>query len=109
MNTTENNKILAVFMELPFISEDGKTNYIKDLRHISDWKLKYHSDWNWLIQVVEKIEDIENFRFDFQINQHTVRIFDHIKKTFIFEINSTSKIEAVYFACIDFVKWYNEN
>jgi hypothetical protein len=61
------------------------------------------------MEVVEKIESIENTRFDFQINQYNVRIYDHENIEFIVELNRDTKIKAVYNACISFVKWYNEN
>ena len=49
MNTQENNKMIAEFMGSnldglePFQYED---------------ELQYHKDWNWLMPVVEKIEDM---------------------------------------------------
>jgi len=70
---------------------------------------KYNSDWNWLMSVVEKIESLE---FDFAIYTGScVSIIN--TKDFpydeIINLNGTSKIESVYNACIDFIKYYNEN
>jgi hypothetical protein len=60
------------------------------------------------MEVVEKIESLENTRFDFQINQYNVRIYDHENIEFIVELNRDTKIEATYNACVEFIKWYNE-
>jgi len=32
-----------------------------------------------------------------------------IKKDIITQVFSTNKIESVYNACVEFIKWYNEN
>jgi hypothetical protein len=125
MNTIENNKIIAEFMGLSktkmfFNLKTG--NYVKNEN--DDCKVRptevylknnkpitmfyYHKDWNWLMEVVEKIESLENTRFDFQINQYNVRIYDHENIEFIVELNRDTKIEATYNACVEFIKWYNE-
>ncbi|MBK9936787.1 MAG: hypothetical protein IPP05_22385, partial [Cytophagaceae bacterium] len=58
MTTTEKNEIIARFMGYidNGCSNDGflihpETNYDEDIS-----ELKYHSDWNWLCLVIEKIE-----------------------------------------------------
>ena len=73
-------------------------------------RLIYHSDWNWLMEVVEKIESMRcnegNFEIfifkrccDIQTNKGT----DHI-----IEITAaTSKIEAVWIAITEFIQWHN--
>ena len=106
-----NNKLIAEF--LGYIdngcSEEGflidpKTNY-----DVCIDSLQFHTDWNWLMQVVEKIESLgywtellggchQEFRIG-KINQ----IKEFINK------DGSDKKEAVYNACIEFIKWYNEN
>ena len=89
--TTENNKIIAEFM--------GAT-LIKDL--------KYHLDWNWLMEVVEKIESL-GYKVDISKwgNSQYCGIYLNGKKISGNETNT--KIEAVYNASLEFIKWYNEN
>jgi hypothetical protein len=122
MNTTENNKLIAEFMGGLFNKHSNKygignaeyitigklNNVVKAINHYDIIDLKYHTDWNWLMEVVEKIESLENTRFDFQINQYNVRIYDHENIEFIVELNRDTKIEATYNACVEFIKWYNE-
>ena len=115
--TTENNKIIAEFMIKQEPTENFcvgsigqevgvftgiKTEYFK----YED--LKFHSDWNWLMEVVEKIESLgywtellggchQEFRIG-KINQ----IKEFINK------DGSDKKEAVYNTCLEFIKYYNE-
>ena len=92
MNTTENNKIIAEFIGWKEQEEDfmfnPKTNgsiYIKSLL--------FHKDWNWLMEVVEKIKPlVSESEFKYRIGKHLLNL----------------NIEAVYNACVEFIKWYNE-
>ena len=105
MKTLKNNKLIAEF--LGYIdngcSEDGFlihpiTNYDVEIS-----SLKYHEDWNWLMEVVEKIESLG---YRIEIVKHICRIYLSNKETIIISEN-TPKIEAVYIACVEFIKWYN--
>ena len=112
MNTTENNKIIAEFMG----AEIEGLNYrviaydnIKVCMHPN--KLNYHKDWNWLMGVVEKIEGLN---YDFQILGGCWVIIkdidpDRKEGEEIIEVSKESKILTVYNACVEFIKWYNEN
>jgi hypothetical protein len=108
--TTENNKLLAEFLGLVESSLPDKYWTEKSSEGFGMGQLtelKFHTDWNWLMQVVEKIE---NFGFEFFIVESRCKIAhntDHSIETIIdFEIIGT-KIQATYNACVDFVKWYN--
>ena len=110
MKTTENNKIIAEFLSVKIhpcetienfkflpIEERGLYNgYFID-------ELKYHEDWNWLMEVVEKIESLG---YRIEIVKHICRIYLSNKETIIISEN-TPKIEAVYNAVVEFIKWYN--
>ena len=110
MKTIENNKLIAEFLSLKMhpcetieklkflpIEERGLYNgYFID-------ELKFHSDWNWLMEVVEKIESLG---YRIEIVKHICRIYLSNKETIIISEN-TPKIESVYLACVEFIKWYN--
>ena len=110
MKTIENNKIIAEFLSVKIhpcgtienfkflpIEERGLYNgYFID-------ELKYHEDWNWLMEVVEKIESLG---YRIEIVKHICRIYLSNKETIIISEN-TPKIEAVYNAVVEFIKWYN--
>ena len=107
-----NNNLIAEF--LGYIdngcSEEGflidpKTNY-----DVCIDSLQFHTDWNWLMQVVEKIESLDG-----HLHICDNDVFVHFPKRIkgCVRINGESlklsKIEAVYNACVEFIKWYNEN
>jgi hypothetical protein len=113
MNTLENNKLIAEFMGCLTHAETKAhlTNY--GFYHTED--LQYHSDWNWLMEVVEKIENLtdkDNFvLYDFNIYSDAVIITDQQENTLVIvnksDGNFTTKKEAVYNACVEFIKYYN--
>ena len=99
--TTENNKIIAEFMGYAIIDKEGNH---KDIDY------KYHSSWDWLMKVVEKIEQegasviIGRFfceiKYENPLNQ---------KQNYSLRLACGIKINAVYEATLDFIKWYNKN
>ena len=94
-----NNKIIAEFMgatltkdlQIMYPVYEGDSSYVKDL--------KYHLDWNWLMEVVEKCLVGEA-----EYNE------DEAKKAIheIYESLCNINITSVYNACVKFIKWYNE-
>lgn len=70
--------------------------------------LLFHSDWNFLMQVVEKIESLEEVIY-FRITSYVEIQYRSDKGLSFIHIRTISKLEAVYQACVEFVKWYNEN
>ena len=109
-NILENNKLIAEFMggyqydnHDDFITFD-ETNNMFSHNTISLENLKFHSDWNWLIEVVEKIESLG---YRIEIVKHICRIHIWNKEIIIISEN-IPKIEAVYNSCITFIKWYNK-
>lgn len=89
--------------------------------------LKYHCDWNWLMEVVDKIESIEDRNlavklenggswgqnlFSIVIASNTANICGDAGYTKYDEFKTnggSSKIEAVWLTVIDFIDWYNFN
>ena len=123
----EGNKLIAEFMGL--VKEDRylsfetgryckKDNdgcypdpmkvFIKDGRAVHT--LFYSSDWNWLMPVVEKIEEVG---YAVEIVQDSAIIYEHSSKgtlnCLVHVLSSNGKLEATYKAVIEFIKWYNEN
>jgi hypothetical protein len=115
----ENNGLIADFMEQLF--HNGNTfipeynRYIGSQNFSSFFKvsdLRYHELWDWLMPVVDKIEDIQDgedgdaIRFhyyDFEIRHITCKIHG----TNIEILDADSKIDAVYQAVIQFIEHYN--
>ena len=88
-----NNKLLADFIncENPQAWEDAPS--------------LFEYDWNWLMQVVDKIESLGN---DVLINTNYIQITFDNGEQFIKTEEINVKIQATYNSCVEFVKWYNE-
>ena len=126
---TENNKIIAEFM-----GKEWNKSFFAGVSIInpSNITYKFDTDWNWLMEVVEKIESLDINKFSKQLGREDVKpiegkfyltVFDN-QAEFLASVyywqhdnnikglkkeNGNSKIEAVYNACVEFIKWYNEN
>jgi hypothetical protein len=94
-----NNGLIAIFMD----------NYQK-LSYDPEFG-RFHLQWDWLMPVVEKIEEMDVVA-SFQIEQPTIYIWKSSEnstfKDIEIDIFKSSKLEAVYKAVIEFIKWYNK-
>jgi hypothetical protein len=113
-NTTENNRLMAEFMGLETGKQLGYDRWVNDwfdnrgvINGQRNEKLLFDSDWNWLMEVVDKIESMD---FLLNIRQGHVSIVNNSGKTPFYtesDIVEESKIESVYNTCVEFIKWYN--
>lgn len=127
----ENNKLIAEFMgkrpkcecdgvysfsDMPFFSirENDIETVINGIANY----VKYHTSWEWLMSVVEKIESISikedeevKFLLDFEtstmVNWNLTNGYAYNDELSC--IKGTTKKEAVYNAVVKFIKWYNTN
>lgn len=123
----EANELIAVFMGLTRNDYDcGKTwglNSYTDENGIlfAEWwnPLQYHSDWSWIMPVIEKIELLgyaclmavysNHFGEGKHVFSFKIRFFDKLGVYFHESFGFKSKIEAVFKAVVEFIKWYNQN
>lgn len=122
MNTQEiieNNKLIAEFMGLKFKEDEQYVKELKEMRsegiffeqgHMLS-ELKYHTSWEWLMPVVERIEEMG---FSTQVNtigrQHQITKFEIFSGgADVLNRISKSKKEATYKAVVGFIQWYNQN
>ena len=128
----QNNKIIAEFMGLEITKDKVIVpemfqveehpfyllKWIDDFRELDNLppnslnNLHFHSDWNWLMEVVEKIESI-SFEEDNFINVtigcgFDCTIQDAHGKLFKLSTWEHTKIKTVYNTCLEFIKYYNE-
>jgi hypothetical protein len=100
--TTENNKLIAEFLGAKYNQEE-KLLYFdsiyqkKGKNFFYDYELCYHSDWNWLMQVVEKIKPLNK-----NVNHHYLRLMN-------MTLSEALNIDYLYSNVVEFIKWYNEN
>lgn len=160
----ENNKLIAEFMSLKQVNWNGEgmvwvnKDFKEDFTYVDDYSnnskfdwanslpnadnLLYHTSWDWLMPVVEKIENdgVQTFddmnitvysRFEIRHNHvklhwskcHGYQLFLEVIPKWMSDSSSclskeqirvsiekeTSKIEAVYYAVVEFIKWHNQN
>lgn len=113
------NKVIAEFMGDKFRTSPNVMENLKGLRikYPHKWTnyLMFDYQWNWLMPVVEKIENLEylNRMGRFNVNainfeeNYTCVIKDN-EQPFI-QVEGEDKRTATYNAVIDFIEWYNEN
>jgi len=121
----ENNKLIAKFMGLKklyhptnnLVHKDNVWGDIDNRHKTADissdcysskigW-LSYHSDWSWIIPVLEKIA-AKGYKWEIGISPQTKEAVYHYCKIWsIGTIEGISPLDAVYGACVEFIKWYN--
>lgn len=112
----EGNRIIAAFMG--YYNSCGKW-YANDSTK-GHWfkEAKYHSDWNWLMGVVEKIGKSHNVRIHVNVCSITRRFMDHKKYAKengigfdevppIAECDESDFIGNVWHTVVQFIQWYN--
>ena len=76
----------------------------------TEYSAKYHSDYNWSMAVVERIDEIG---FDVQISRISVKISRILEndKPIVSLVcgNISKKNELLFQAVVEFITWYNEN
>lgn len=103
----ESNKLMAKFL-------GWKYHITQDISKLPKWvnetgkkvctnheQLKFDTDWNWLMQVVEKIE--KECEISIQGNTCRLRELGLDAKSNFLMFNNT-KIQAVYSACLQFIQ-----
>ena len=108
-NVIEKNKLIAEFMGYneEIVNDEVYFTLPDMLESLSDEELHYHSDWNWLMEVVEKIENYNEYTSVLFAPQGCA-IDCYVENGFAFSNDCDTKIEAVYNACIEFIKWCNK-
>ena len=109
----EGNKLIAEFMGLEkndFGYWVNKDYLFGAQLKLFDFELKFHSSWDWLMPVVEKIEkDMDmwirierDYIFVCRFNDYSGIISS--SNTFT---HNKGKIYGVWLAVVEFIKWYN--
>ena len=114
----ENNKIIAEFINITF-----DVNRHKPYEDVNGWRyedLKFHSDWNWLMKVVEKIENtkIKDYSISTDITDDKTFINvwhygDGGKWSILIsnlneEYKDFNKTQRTYKAVVKFINFYNK-
>lgn len=125
MNTPEGNKLIAKFMGFHEIMLDEESKYdigdiyeilgidITAMGTIEEDQLEFHTSWEWLMPVVEKIQKMG---YSVHMNEVSTNINNNTGGTklrlyFRCGYNSShgDMKKRTYKAVVEFIKWYNEN
>lgn len=105
IKTQQNNKMIAEFMEVVF-HDDENQYYNADGLHIGN-TLQYHTSWDWLMPVLNKIR---SFDCEFDIEQ--IGVFEVSyggnwigKSISHYEFD----LDLTYEAVVEFINQYNKN
>ena len=83
----------------------GKKEYTKECLTLKNYNNIFKKDWEAMMEVVEKIETLGYY---VMINRWTsIYTGKGIERTMISSVENQSKIENTYYACIEFIKWLN--
>lgn len=102
METIEGNILIAKFMQIYDENKSGE-------KYTTGDALKYHTSWDWLMPVVEKIYSV-GYKMIISYANGTVRIIDNnadYDEWIDFDSENIPVIEAVWKSVIQFIQWYN--
>ena len=112
----QDNKLIAEFMGLRHVDDDKYMDNLREMRANGMFfeqgymtsELRYDTDWNWIMSVVEKIQGVGAVvlmgRFFCDIKYQDP--LDSLKN-FEIRIASGVNINAVNGAVVNFIKWYS--
>jgi hypothetical protein len=125
MTTEEGNKLIAYFMGhkesrdkyYGGMTDDKGDNTFPCLVAPDGKKIThvyYHSSWDWLMPVVEKINATAIPDNKFPASVHIYRSTVHVNDDYNIIIETTATREgglilAVYQAVVQFIEWYNQS
>ena len=71
----------------------------------------YHTSWDWLMPVVEKINLLDDYRYTVFIASADTKIVDNVTNNVIVEVSCKHSvdelIQSVYEAVVEFINQYN--
>lgn len=94
------NELIAEFMGVVF--HDDENQYYDDNGLYIGEELQYHKSWDWLMLVVDEIEDM-GCEVVMTNGECTISADGYHAKTF-----GKSRRSATYDAVVEFIEWYNK-
>lgn len=99
MKTEEGNRLIHDFMGNDMFPD--KKHY-HGMLTVSD--LKYHSSWDWLMPVVEKISGIAESAYYTEANENEL----YAKCGEVMSTHVCVSIETLWKRVVEFITWYNK-
>ena len=124
--TEQNNRMIAEFMGFKFAprlilpdelkdSTYSTSVFVEEVRIQGGFEpnsynnLHFHTSWDWLIPVVEKINTLFGGEMNTLIMSNSCKIYSDNPSIYNSIVDANSTIEATYQAVCQFIEWYNEN
>lgn len=109
--TEEKNKVLAEFAGIVFY--DDENQYYDSVNGVfMGSTLEFHTSYDWIMAVVEKIESTKNqagYKYQVMIQNNHCAIVNSQHLITLPPIIAESKLLAIHEACYQFAVWYKEN
>ena len=111
------NKLIAEFMGYTGGSDFQYLTHPETLLDTNVDELLYQTSWDWLMPVVEKIEEIaidddnltiKEHRYQVDMSYTQCSIYDHVRDGVIASGDMGTKLLSTYRAVIEFLKEYND-
>jgi hypothetical protein len=115
LNKEEYNKMCADFMGMQYADERSFNKEAGTWTHSMRSLDSFHTDWNWIMEVVEKIESTQRSKFSpythpaVEVSSLCCSIvFYGNYKQVVAEVIRPTKKEAVVQAVWEFLNWYQQ-
>lgn len=113
----DSNRLIADFMQIDY---SGKEQFMwRPGAYIpfTEKCLRYHSSWSWIMPVIEKIEKeftVKIIRYADELSnvcEIETTEDDPLQITYCcgYDYDGKTKIQVVFDAVVEFIKWYNQN
>jgi hypothetical protein len=105
----EDNILVAKFLDFDVFSSGACQYQSEILTSLPE----FDSDWNWIMKISEKIVDtieISAFEFTYRVQWCEIRMNSQLALVRDYDFTAIEKdgdIKGVYSACVEFIKWYN--
>ena len=105
------NKLIAEFMGIRY--EENKNSHESSEYYYEDCELEYHTSWEWLMPVVERIRGLEEGmlveRIDIMPNDGVAIHYSHPPKMIVVDTSKrVNTLNATYQAVVEFIKQHNK-
>jgi len=86
----------------------GEEEYIKDCVTPYNYSNLFKKDWEAMMEVVNKIEKSEEYNVSINNGWTSISSMEYKNTVVISSIEGYSKLSNTYYACVEFIKWFNK-
>lgn len=106
-NKEEYNKMCAEVLGWEFQHGYYNPDHLHEYSFKTDKSLKFHSDWNWIMEVVENIENLYGGAVQFEISDESclVAMPSVFSEYYVMDTKKDAVVQAIW----GFLNWYKEN